>query len=175
LFDYTKKSYEGVYALSANERVLEFIAIVENTLKDGLRCSIYSKMETGILLFMIHAYYPLEECRNFFSSILSPDIKFSEFIKTNYPKYRTVTELANVACMTTQQFSKRFKKVFNASPNKWIQREKAQSIYYDICQSNKPLKEIAMDNDFSMMSNFIRFCRMNFGESPGEMRKKHMR
>ncbi len=166
------EKYDGIYALKANERIERFIEDMLGVVGDGMKCEMYMHIEVSRLLFLIHAYYSEEECLKMFSYIISPDVKFSEFVRTNYYKYKTVTQLADAACMTPQQFSNRFRKVFGTTPHKWMSAEKSQLIYRDICQSNKPLKEIAYEHDFSIQSNFIRYCRNTFGMSPGNLRKK---
>ncbi|MDR1755434.1 MAG: helix-turn-helix transcriptional regulator [Culturomica sp.] len=167
-----KKKRERVHVLKANDHIEHFLSGLLKTIKDGLTCAIYLQIEASRLLFLIHGYYPNEECIRFFYPVISPDTKFSEFVRKNYLKYRNTRELAEALCITPQQFSSRFRKVFGTTPHKWIIQEKAQLIYQDICHSNKQLKEIADEHGFSLQSNFTRFCRTAFGLSPGEIRKR---
>jgi AraC-like DNA-binding protein len=162
---------QGIYVLKANKRMWQFIDGVRQALADGFRCRLYMQAEVLRMLSMIHAYYPMEERVDFFSYILTPDIKFSEFVRKNHMKYKTVSEMAEALFMTSQAFSNRFKKVFGMPPHRWMQREKARRIYLDICRNDMPLKEIVIKYDFPLSSNFFRFCKQTFGESPGNIRK----
>lgn len=166
-----KSKYTGIYPLTANERMRGFVDGLLSAMRDGLKCSIYLGLEVSRMLFMLHAYYPHEECMRFFAPIASPDVKFSEFVRQNHVKYRTVGELALALKLSPEQFASRFRKVFGEAPREWLQREKAQTIYRDICRSDKPLKEIALEYDFHQ-SNFIRYCRKKFGASPGVIRSR---
>lgn len=166
------EQYDGIYAMRTNERMERFVEDILRAVADGMKCEMYMQIEVSRMLFIIHAYYSPAECIKMFSHIVSPDVRFSEFVRSNHHKYKTVTQLADAACMTPQQFSNRFRKVFGTTPHKWMSAEKAQLIYRDICQSGKPLKEIAYEHDFSIQSNFIRYCRNTFGMSPGNLRKK---
>ncbi len=159
------------YALSANERMWHFIHGLQQTIADGFRCRLYMQTEVLRMLFLLHAYYSPQECARFFAHILTTDIKFSEFVRANHMKYKTVKEMADGLFMTSQAFSNRFKKVFGTTPHKWMQREKARQIYLDICRGEMPLKEIVIKYDFPLPSNFFRFCKQTFGESPGNIRK----
>lgn len=169
--DHMDNSQRGIHTLKANERMLHFITGLLATLKDGFLCNHYMQMEVGRMLFLLHAYYPPEECIKFFSHILSPDMKFSEFVRMNHMSYKTIGEMADALYMTPQQFANRFKKVFGSTPHKWMKQEKARLIYHDICRSDVPLKEIAIKYDFPLSSNFFRFCKQTFGDSPGNIRK----
>ncbi len=165
------KDPTGIYAMKVNRRMRNFVAELLETLNDGFHCRHFLQGEANRVLFLLNAYYPEEERVKFFSHILTPDIKFSEFVRMNHMKYRTIGELSDVLCMTAQAFSNRFKKVFGMTPHKWMQQEKARLIYLDICRNEMPLKEIASKYDFPLSSNFFRFCKQTFGESPGNIRK----
>jgi AraC-like DNA-binding protein len=163
--------YDGIYPLTMNERMRNFLGNVLDTYKDGLRCRHYLKNEASRMLFLLHAYYPQEECLKFFSQILSPDVKFTEFVRNNWMNYPTVKGLASGIYMTPQQFTNRFKKIFGTTPYEWMTQQKALRIYQDICRSDMPLKEISERYDFSSQTNFFHFCKHIFGRTPGQIRK----
>ncbi len=166
-----ENKYEGIYALQVNDRMQTFLSGLLETFTDGLRCRQYLQIEVARMLYLLHAYYSQEDCLNFFSQILSPDVKFSEFVRTNWMKYGTIKEMADGIYMTPQQFSNRFRKIFGATPHEWITRQKAQKIYQDICRSDMSFKEISEKYDFSSQSNFFHFCKHAFGNTPGQIRK----
>lgn len=161
----------GIHSLKVNKRIQHFLSGLRATIEDGFMCELYMQSEVARLLMLIHAYYSPQECADFFAHIMSADVKFSEFVRTNYQKYKTVAQMAETLNMTTQAFSSYFKKIFGMPPHKWMQREKARLIYLDICRSDIPLKEIAMKHEFPIPSNFFRFCKNSFGDSPGNIRK----
>jgi AraC-like DNA-binding protein/quercetin dioxygenase-like cupin family protein len=165
------KDPTGIYALKMDRRIRSFVAEIIETVNDGFLCRHFLEGEANRVLYLLNAYYSEEERIKFFSHILTPDIKFSEFVRMNHMKYRTIGELSDVLCMTPQAFANRFKKVFGMTPHKWMQQEKSRMIYLDICRSDMPLKEIAIKYDFPLSSNFFRFCKQTFGESPGNIRK----
>ncbi len=166
-----ENQYEGIYAMEINERMRAFLSTLLDTFGDGLKCRHYMQMEVCRMLYLIHAYYPQEECLKFFAQTLSPDVKFSEFVRTNWMRYGTVKDLATAMCMTPQQFSNRFRKIFGETPYEWMTQQKAQLIYNDICRSDLPFKEIAIKHNFNTQANFFHFCRHVFGATPGQIRK----
>ncbi len=161
----------GLFVLKANPRMWHYLEGVRESLNDGFQCRLYMRTEVFRMLFLLHAYYSPQECGEFFSHVQTPDIKFSEFVRTNHMKYKTVGEMAEALFMTSQAFSNRFKRVFGMPPYKWMQREKARQIYFDICRNDMTFKEIVIKYDFPLSSNFFRFCKQTFGQSPGNIRK----
>jgi AraC-like DNA-binding protein len=163
--------YDGIYPLKVNDRMNRFLVSILETYADGLRCRNYLKGESARMLFLLHAYYPQEECLKFFAQIISPDVKFSEFVRNNWRTCNSVKKMADKICMTPQQFTNRFKKIFGTTPYEWMTQQKALGIYHDICRSNMPLKQISESYDFSSQANFFHFCKHVFGRTPGQIRK----
>ena len=162
------------YPLKINARLWHFAEGLIDTWKDGLKCKVYLRLEISKLLTMLPVYYSKDDLFRFFYPMLSPDTTFWEYVRMNHIKYRTVTELAASMNISPQQFTRKFNNVFGQAPYEWMQQQKARQIYGEICQSNKPLKEIAADYGFTDQSNFNRFCRTHFESTPGKMRKSSM-
>jgi AraC-like DNA-binding protein/quercetin dioxygenase-like cupin family protein len=160
---------EGIHPLQANDRIRAFMDLARDNDRDGLKCVMYADLQVGQLLYLIQIYYPQEVYTRFYAAIFSPDVEFSEFVYKNWKRLATVTEMSAALNMSPQQFAARFRRVFGENPGVWIKEHKMRNIYLDICSSVKTLKEIAYEYNFPM-SNLIRYCRMNFGQSPGAIR-----
>jgi AraC-like DNA-binding protein len=168
----SRDGYDGaIYTLKAGERMRYDIEGLIAKMGDGFRCRNFLQMEVNRLLYLLHAYHTREECIRFFSSVVSPDIEFSEFVRLNWLHHQSADSLAKAMGMPVHKFHSRFRSVFGVSPHYWLLRQKAQSVYRDICTSGKPLKEIAMNYGFYDRSNFFRYCIHNYGASPGDIRK----
>ena len=161
-------------SLETNIRLQDFIQGIIDILADGFRCRIFFQTIVTNLLIMLRAYYSPEQLCRFFYPIVSPDTLFSEQVRINYRKCRTVNDLAVAMRMTAQQLTRRFNTVFGQPPYEWMQQEKGRLIYVEICKSNKSFKDIAKQYGFSAQANFNRFCQAEFGMSPGEIRKKRL-
>ena len=92
-------------------------------------------------------------------------------MRKNALKYKTITELAESMNYTISGFEKKFKKAFKTTPHLWIKQKKADKIYYDLTMTDICLKEIIDNYGFKSDSYFNDFCKTNFGESPGRIRK----
>ena len=166
-----KEKPVSIFPLKVNTRLWHYVRGLMDTWQDGLRCKVYIRSEVAKLLTMLPIYYSRDELFNFFSPILSPDTIFSEFVRMNHLKFRSVKDFASGLNITPQQFTRRFHAVFGEAPYEWMQREKALVIYGEICQSDKPLKEIAADYGFIDQANFNRFCKAYYEMTPGRIRK----
>jgi len=162
---------ESPFPLEINDRLWHFAEGLIHTWKDGLKCKLYLRSEISKLLTMLPAYFSKDDLSRFFYPVLNPDTTFSEYVRMNHQKYRTVNEFAAAMNMTSQQFTRRFNNVFGQAPYEWMQQQKARMVYGEICQSNKPLKEIAANYGFTDQSNFNRFCKTFYETTPGKIRK----
>jgi len=163
---------ETFETLEINARLYQFVNGLVDSYEDGLKCRFYFEAKITEALIMIRAYYAEEQLFLFFYYYFTPDTTFADFIHKNHMNYPTVNKFAHALNMTPQQFSRRFNAVFGEAPYGWMQREKAQLIYGDICRSNRSFKAIADEYGFHIQSNLNRFCKAAFGMTPKEIRKQ---
>jgi AraC-like DNA-binding protein len=162
---------KGAYMLEINSRLWHFLTGLCDCIGDGIKCKVFFEMKIKEFFLMLRAYYPKENIYDFLYPILSRDPAFSEYVRKNWPQYKTVKEIADALHQTPKQFSKRFKEVFDKPPYKWIKERKANAIYHDICSANTPLKQIAAKYGFSTIPQFTKFCKTELGRNPGELRR----
>jgi AraC-like DNA-binding protein len=161
------------YPLKINSVIRNYLNNLVDTMSDGLKCAYLHELKQKELLYYMRAYYPKKDLFSFFVPILSDDIVFSELIYKNLDKIKTITELADIVNYSVSGFKKRFVKVFGVSPYHWILKEKAKKIYYEINCSQKSFKEISIEFDFSSSAHFDKFCKKEFGMSPGVIRNNN--
>lgn len=162
----------GIYALEINIPLWRFIDGLKDAINDGLICRYYSDLKTRELLILLKVFYAKEDLKNFFSLILSPDTEFSEFVRANYQKCKSVKDLADMMNMLPKQFSEKFLKVFGELPQNWINKERALSVYAELCSGNTAIAAIVEKYKFSSQPHLNKFCMREFGKNPGEIRKK---
>ncbi|MDR0823493.1 MAG: AraC family transcriptional regulator [Prevotella sp.] len=167
-----KKQKPELFSLDFNERIESYLSFLNTCISDGLKCTYFFEIKSKEFYFLLRAYYPKEELLAFFYPILSCDISFSEYIIKNHYKVKTVQELAERMHYSLSGFQKRFKKVFGVSAYYWMKDERSKSIYHQLNSTNKSLKEICDEYEFSSPSHFNDFCKANFGNTPGEIRRK---
>lgn len=163
---------EGVfYTMPVHQVILEGVNSLLECSKGSLNCRHFHYLKLNELLFLVGKLYPLSDLVSFFRDTLTTDIAFSDYIRKNAYKFRTVKELAESMNYTISGFEKRFKKVFSTTPYQWMKEKKAQRIFYDLSMTDRCLKELVDDYGFRSSNYFIDFCKSNFGDSPGTIRK----
>lgn len=169
-----KPQEENSEVLPINSPMAAYLSFLNACISDGLRCVYYFQIKQKELFFILRAYYPKEDLYKFFYPLLTSDISFSQFMIRNRHKAKTVKELAELSNYSLSGFQKRFKRVFGVSAHQWLNEQRSKSILHDINNSNMALKEISRIYGFSSQSYFNDFCKMNFGETPGKIRRKKL-
>lgn len=164
--------FTEIGVLNANEVITEYVGSLVGHITSGLRCFYFYEIKIKELLFLLRGYYPKKELLHFFYPLLSNDLSFSNFIMQNYHQVRTVKELADLTNYSLSGFEKHFKKVFGVSASQWMRSQRAKIVYHDINNGNKTFKEISYHHGFTSPAHFNDFCKLHFGATPGQIRKR---
>ena len=156
--------------LNINSHVWHLIQGLTNCITDGIKCRHYFDIKIKEFFIMLRAYYPKNELSEFLNTVLSRDIVFSEYVKNNRNKYTTVIALAESMCLTQKQFAKRFKEVFGRTPHEWMREGRVQAIQHEITTTKKPFKQIAIENNFNSVTQFVKYCKKETKKTPVELR-----
>ncbi|MDU1891384.1 MAG: helix-turn-helix domain-containing protein [Dysgonomonas sp.] len=166
------KEQEGKFNLLDIKKEVEgFINGLTSYISDGLKCRYFLELKLKEFFYLMRVYYSKEELAYFFYPLLSSDTNFSEFVYNNYNKVKTVQDLAALSNYSHSGFIKHFKKTFGVPAYQWMKRQKANKILHEINCSDKTIKQICDDYDFSSLSQFNDFCKSNFGMPPSQLRK----
>lgn len=158
--------------LKINPCLWQFVAGLVQCLNDGLKCQSFFELKITELLFYLQAYYGKEQLYHFFFPILNPDAIFSEKVRLFCQHDScTVKELAMHMNLSTRQFSRKFKQAFSTTPYQWIKEKKIKRIWRELTTTDKPIKQIAFDFEFSSLSHFTKFCKDELGNTPSRIRK----
>lgn len=152
--------------LPVKKQICNFLQLLKHTISDGLNSAYYLGMKRNELFLLFFVYYTKEELTYFLSKLSPKDFQFKRFIMENYLSVRNVGELAEKTNYSISGFIKKFNSNFGESPYKWIQKQKAKQIYFDITDRKKTLKEIVNDYHFSSYQHFAKFCKTHLGSPP---------
>ena len=83
----------------------------------------------------------------------------------------TVTELANVACLSIFHFTRAFAGAMGVPPHRYVSRRRLESAKAMIATGRASLYEIALDCQFSSQSSFTRAFRRGTGMTPAGYRR----
>lgn len=159
-------------ALTINEQLGNFLKWTFINISNGLKCTHFLDIKRQELFFLLRAYYSKEDLALFFRPLLNNDQIFSNFIYENHYKVKNIQQLVSLSNYSVSAFNKRFKKSFGISPYRWMKEERAKRIFHEINNYSKNFKVISEEYGFSSLSQFNDFCKVHFGLTPGEIRKK---
>jgi AraC-like DNA-binding protein len=160
--------------LPISKTILHFLLLLCRCMEEGLVSYYFFDLKRNELNLLLFAYYKEKELALFFRSVLSKDIQFKRFVLNNYLMVKNVQELAALANYSTSGFIKKFQKVFDESPYKWMQKQKATKMLIEINRGVKSLQEIANEYKFSSYQHFSGFCKAVFGFPPTEIYGKSL-
>jgi PAS domain S-box-containing protein len=94
-----------------------------------------------------------------------------DFVRENYSDPIKVDDLAKIMHLSSSQFERSFKKVFNISPTKHILNVRVRAACRLLSTTNDTIASIALECGFYDHSHFIRNFRKVMGVSPREYRE----
>ncbi len=103
----------------------------------------------------------------------SPHQQFSkliQFINSNYKYPIQIEQLADIMCLSVNQFERNFKKVFQIAPIKFLIRYRIHKACHDLLHTDQSVTWIAQKNGFYDHSHFIRHFRQTMGMTPNQYR-----
>lgn len=95
-----------------------------------------------------------------------------DFIDSNYSKNLRLKELAKVGLLSENHLLRNFNQIFGVTPFQYISQKRIQEAKTQILETNKSIKDIAMDVGYSSLGNFSHYFKRIFGQSPSALRKK---
>lgn len=156
--------------LRTNGQLNYFIRGIMDCIIDGMADPDFFELKIRELLLHIRFYYSKEDIHELFYFILSKDIPFSEYVRLNWRRYPSASELARSMHLTPKMFTLKFKKIFGKTPYKWIIEAKSYLLYRELTSTLKPFKQIAAENGFGCVAQFTKFCKKELGNTPTMIR-----
>ena len=94
-----------------------------------------------------------------------------DFLDCNYHKNLRLKELAKIGLLSENHLLRNFNQIFGISPFQYISQKRIQEAKHQILESDKSIKNIALDVGYSSFSNFSSYFKTIVGKSPSAIRK----
>lgn len=94
-----------------------------------------------------------------------------EKVTKHYTKAKNTGHLADLCGYSVSTFRRLFREEFSTTPHEWLKGLRKDKVRMLLTQTDLPLLEVAEVCGFVSQSYLTEFCQMNFGASPGEIRK----
>ena len=98
--------------------------------------------------------------------------KVIQHINHNYHSPIQVEELAALMYLSVNQFERKFKKVFQISPIRFLTGYRIHQACHDLLHTDDTITHIAVKNGFYDHSHFIRHFRKLMGTTPNQYRQR---
>ncbi len=89
-------------------------------------------------------------------------------------KAKNTGHLADLCGYSLSTFRRLFREEFRTTPHEWLKGLRKDKVKNLLTQTDLPLVEVAEVCGFVSQSYLTEFCQMNFGASPGEIRKNEL-
>ena len=86
-------------------------------------------------------------------------------------KAKNMGHLADLCGYSLSTFRRLFREEFRTTPHEWLKGLRKDKVKNLLTQTDLPLLEVAEVCGFVSQSYLTEFCQMNFGASPGEIRR----
>ncbi len=94
-----------------------------------------------------------------------------DFIDSNYSDNLRLRDLAKIGLLSENHLLRNFNKIFEITPFQYISQKRIQEAKRQILESDKPIKDIAIDVGYSSFGNFSNYFKTIVGKSPSAIRK----
>lgn len=94
-----------------------------------------------------------------------------EKVTKHYTKAKNTGHLADLCGYSLSTFRRLFREEFHTTPHEWLKGLRKDKVKNLLTQTDLPLVEVAEVCGFVSQSYLTEFCQMNFGASPGEIRR----
>lgn len=94
-----------------------------------------------------------------------------EKVTKHYTKAKNTGHLADLCGYSLSTFRRLFREEFHTTPHEWLKGLRKDKVKNLLTRTDLPLVEVAEVCGFVSQSYLTEFCQMNFGASPGEIRR----
>lgn len=107
----------------------------------------------------------------------SADTESGQFISSIYDNIFndiSVEMLAELTNRSLTSFKKEFKRLFNASPHRWIVEQRLDRAKIMLASTSRTVSEIGAECAFANISHFIKLFKQRYNETPASFRRRCM-
>lgn len=127
------------------------------------------------LLLLLSRSEQAASVHQFVHSLFDPvDYAFERIIENNLYTNLSMTEFAHLCGMSISTFNRKFKKIYQTSPNQYLLAKKLEKSIQLLHIHSKPVYEVAMDCGFNSISYFNTVFKKVYGTTPTNYRMNEM-
>lgn len=101
-----------------------------------------------------------------------PKPSLLETMETNFSYNMEVSEYAELCCMSLSSFKRKFKEIYQTSPQRWLTLKRLGYAKFLLETTEKSVTEIIFESGFENLSHFSKIFKEHFQDSPQHYREK---
>ena len=162
---------EVVERCSLSDPVINHVgmALLAELDAEGLSGRLYAESLANVLAVHLLRHYTAAEisAQRFTGGLSGQKLRaVMDFIAENYEQDLSLTELAQVAAMSTFHFAREFKRATGTTPHQYLIKFRVERAKALLAESALPLVEVGFRSGFSHQSHFSRLFRKLTGTTP---------
>lgn len=162
---------EVVERCSSNDPVINHVgmALLAELDSEGLSGRLYAESLANVLAVHLLRHYTAAESRaqKLMGGLSGQKLRaVMDFIAENYEQDLSLSELAQVAGMSTFHFAREFKRATGTTPHQYLIKFRVERAKALLTESEMPLVEVGFRSGFSHQSHFSRLFRRLTGTTP---------
>ncbi|MDR7131835.1 AraC-like DNA-binding protein [Algoriphagus sp. 4150] len=127
-------------------------------------CGLKTREALELLLQIDHSF------KNFLFDFREPyKMDLENFMQRNYQYNVSIGTFAKLTGRSLSTFKREFAKIFDATPEKWVQRKRLEMAHYLIAQKKKRPIEVYLEVGFENLSHFSFAFKKHYGFAPSEV------
>lgn len=155
---------ESILILNANplydSYTSSLAAYQQESSNDGLTAL---KIKEALMLMML---INKETAACLFDFFEPRKIDLEEYMNNHFTFNVTIDRLAYLTGRSLATFKRDFTRIFNTSPNKWLQERRLKEAYFLIKEKRRKVSEVYLEVGFEDLSHFSFAFKNTFGKSP---------
>ncbi len=160
--------------LTVPKSLQTLISGIVSYLTDEMHDNDLWKLKHKELIWGFTRYYEVEELLSFFHPMTDEQVPFRNIVLAHYRKAEFTDNLAEMCGYGLHTFRRQFKKEFGISVHRWLTQKRAEIIQFRLRQEYIPFSDIIEEFNFSSPQQFNRFCKLNLGDTPSNIRQRHI-
>ncbi len=94
-----------------------------------------------------------------------------DYLDCNYSRNLRLSDLSAVGLLSENHLLRNFKQLFGLTPFQYISKKRIQEAKRQVLETNKSIKDIALDVGYSSFGNFSSYFKSIVGLAPVDLRK----
>ncbi len=167
---YNPQNSNTDWRLDIKKPLKSFLDLLIVYLQSGASCKHLHEIKLKEFFMLMRAFYSKKENAAFFSPIINKNIEFKTLVINQYPKAKTVQELAKLCDFSLATFNRIFTETFQEAPYQWMQKQRAKLLAIQLSNKEIPLNAIINEFHFSSPAHLTIFCKKHFMMTPSKFR-----